>query len=577
MDALTYLALGLLAVLIIFFGISKITGDDDIFWHLATGKWVIEHRTIPAHDVFGLISQDQTWIPFEWGWDVVSYALYSLTGNYMGVQLLPVLIYLVIFTLLVSIMRKLKITPSLILLILLLTLIVSLDRLTPRPHVISLLGITLIIYLYTNSRYSVPRTIKRLWWLPVIFCLWTNAHPGVITGFLLLFILYLSEIVFFFAQRGKSTASVLYPLDVKSLLIMGTLVLLCAVGMMLNPQGISTFVYTYTHTQMKLLGVIREWSPPFGADTPSSGPLWAYKIMIVVGGVSIYYSIRRKDFLPILLYVAFGLFSLRAVRFMADFAIGTAIGTAAGLNEISRRYSRPLRFFVESKVLMVILILFMLFSIVTVPGNSFYDRINYYRRFGFGIDREFFSTHMMDFLKKNGIKGNVFNNLDIGGLLMWERFGEKNFIDSRNLSDDHAKEYYSILTMQPGFEEKLKRYDIDYVVLHLHDLLSSPNVMQLSLISYCSTHRDQWKLVYWDDRAFLYLKNVPKFNGVIRQYEYKMFDPYLYAFRRSEFDSLRTANPIVVQGEIRRKLTEDPEGKIANLLAQYVQSSDFKK
>lgn len=214
--ALTYLAFGLFAVLVIFLGISKITGDDDIFWHLATGKWIVENRMIPTHDVFGLISGQQTWIPFEWGWDVVTYTLYSiagqpdgvLAGNLHGIQLLPVLIYLVIFTLLVLIMRRLKITPSLILLILLLTLIVSLDRLTPRPHVVSLLGITLIIYLYTNSRYSVPRTLKRLWWLPVIFCLWTNAHPGVLTGFLLLFILYLSEIVFFLTQRGRTTRKI---------------------------------------------------------------------------------------------------------------------------------------------------------------------------------------------------------------------------------------------------------------------------------------------------------------------------------------------------------------------------------
>src|SRR5206468_121412 len=126
------------------------------------------------------------------------------------------------------------------------------------------------------------------------------------------------------------------------------------------------------------------------------------------------------------------------------------------------------------------------------------------------------------FLADHGIRGNAFNQLEIGGLLLWTQPGEKNFIDSRNLSDSLGREYYSLLLMQSGFEEKLNHYGVDYMVFHPFDLLTSPQIMKLTLISYCSTHRDTWKLVYWDDHSMLYLKDVPKFREVIDKYEYKL-------------------------------------------------------
>ena len=76
-----FLLISLFGILVIFSGISKITGSSDFFWHLATGKWIIEHRIIPDKDVFGFISEHQQWIPFEWGWDVLIYILFSEIGR----------------------------------------------------------------------------------------------------------------------------------------------------------------------------------------------------------------------------------------------------------------------------------------------------------------------------------------------------------------------------------------------------------------------------------------------------------------------------------------------------------------
>ena len=68
----------ILEILVFIFSSYKVTGDDDFFWHLATGRYVVENKVVPDKDVFGYVTAGNDWIPFEWGWDVIIFGLYSL-------------------------------------------------------------------------------------------------------------------------------------------------------------------------------------------------------------------------------------------------------------------------------------------------------------------------------------------------------------------------------------------------------------------------------------------------------------------------------------------------------------------
>ncbi|MEZ4823342.1 MAG: hypothetical protein R2942_13440 [Ignavibacteria bacterium] len=59
------------------------------------------------------------------------------------------------------------------------------------------------------------------------------------------------------------------------------------------------------------------------------------------------------------------------------------------------------------------------------------------------------------------------------------------------------------MAMRPGFENKLKSYDIDYSLYLAPDLVKAPAEMQQTIISYYSKHPEEWKLVFWDDKSFL--------------------------------------------------------------------------
>jgi len=52
----------------------------DLFWHLATGRWIVEHRALPLHDPFALASARVPWINGEWLFELVAYALHAVVG-----------------------------------------------------------------------------------------------------------------------------------------------------------------------------------------------------------------------------------------------------------------------------------------------------------------------------------------------------------------------------------------------------------------------------------------------------------------------------------------------------------------
>lgn len=52
----------------------------DFFWHLATGRWIVEHRALPLTDPFTTASDRTEWINGEWLFEVVLYGFERAVG-----------------------------------------------------------------------------------------------------------------------------------------------------------------------------------------------------------------------------------------------------------------------------------------------------------------------------------------------------------------------------------------------------------------------------------------------------------------------------------------------------------------
>jgi hypothetical protein len=55
-------------------------GDSDTYWHIATGRWIIAHHAISAHDVFSLSMPGAPWTSPEWLAEVLTAWLFDNFG-----------------------------------------------------------------------------------------------------------------------------------------------------------------------------------------------------------------------------------------------------------------------------------------------------------------------------------------------------------------------------------------------------------------------------------------------------------------------------------------------------------------
>ncbi len=533
--------------------------DDDFFWHLSTGKFISENGYVPDNDVFGYASPNTKWIPFEWGSDLLFYKLYQTTG-YSGIYIFRSIIFCLIFLIFFRLYEKFKVNTTITLLFSFLLLIGLFNRYSPRPHLFTYLFLTLLIYLLLTYRYiDREKYFKRLYILPVLFLLWGNLHPGVITGLIVLFLFLVSEFLTykFPAKFGNKDQIIISADNLKKLAIV---CVVSALVLLANPHGYNTYLYAYQHTNMKMLENIAEWLSPFSDKINSTFVITLYKIILLASLVVLYYAYKKKDLLFGLWTLFFAVYSVTAIRFTVDFELITIplliICTGLLLRKLHNQmvskilYGNPLK---------VVLILLFSYLAIQFQRDEFYISLQYNREAGLGISGRYFPLGLYKFVKENKIQGTPFNNFDTGGYMKWEMPDQKIFIDSRNLSDELFNEYNSILKMQSGFENKLDKYGVNQVIFFEPMLTRFPNTIKQNITEFLFNNKE-WSLVYFDDLSFLFLKRTPENAEIIAKYGYTVFNPYTALFNMPQFNSEVKNSPIAAQNEAKRKLAEEPNG-----------------
>ncbi len=54
--------------------------ESDLFWHLASGRWILGHGSLPRFDPFRFTSGGGSWIDHEWLFQVVAVAIHRWAG-----------------------------------------------------------------------------------------------------------------------------------------------------------------------------------------------------------------------------------------------------------------------------------------------------------------------------------------------------------------------------------------------------------------------------------------------------------------------------------------------------------------
>src|SRR6266536_2379604 len=63
-----------------FFFAARPISDPDFWFHLKTGEYILQNRTIPKADLFSFTNYGKPWVAHEWLSGAIFYAIYSRLG-----------------------------------------------------------------------------------------------------------------------------------------------------------------------------------------------------------------------------------------------------------------------------------------------------------------------------------------------------------------------------------------------------------------------------------------------------------------------------------------------------------------
>ncbi len=156
--------------------------DLDVWVHLRTGDWIVQHRAFPHTGLFSRTAGDRPWIAYSWGYEVLLSRVYAWFGV-MGIAIFETLMTMAVAYSVYWMVLRLS---GRFWLSCLLASAACFAFLIPayalRCCSMVLFTVTLTLILEANRSGRV----QLLYWLPPIFLLWSNLHIQFIYGIFVL-------------------------------------------------------------------------------------------------------------------------------------------------------------------------------------------------------------------------------------------------------------------------------------------------------------------------------------------------------------------------------------------------------
>ncbi len=157
--------------------------DTDTWWHMATGRWIVEQQQIPWVDPLAWHQQPTRWYAYSWLYGVVLYELFD-KASYSGIIIARTII-VAVSTLSVMLYLVRSSGPTLqTIIVALLTGTVLMMFAKERPWHFTIAFTTLTLWAVQSIR-ETGRIRRKLWLLP-LFALWANLHIQFVLGWLIL-------------------------------------------------------------------------------------------------------------------------------------------------------------------------------------------------------------------------------------------------------------------------------------------------------------------------------------------------------------------------------------------------------
>ena len=457
--------------------------DPDAYWHLATGKWIVENRALPATDPFSFpaLAQnpppgDAAWVRFMlrsyWLAQAGFYLVYEQYG-FGGLVVLRATVLTVAMAVVAGWMFRRRIPPLLALP--LIALCGPYLGLTPfkdiRPQMFTFVAIPLLVVLLEGvlRRRDAPPAGRGVQAgevaIVLLMALWSNLHGGVVLGNVIVILYAAAEIAShrFAVRQGRT------PQPVRRFLLLG---LASVAASLANPETYHSALFLFALETSNYGAIITEYLPPWVLTTRYHQPLVPLWGCLALGGAVHLLRYRHIPLRRHLLFLFLGLIALKSYRYTVFVVLVEPLFLGSGLRGLGAAVRELLPRLARAAIAVPLLAL-PLTAYAVRGALQGHQLLKFNRAVLFQ-----YPSGAVSFLRSHRVAGNCFNTYDWGGYLTWELYPEIRILyDGRSLIRevfDNAARVWEAAGSEAGhppeWRAHLDRWGVDLIVMNGADL-----------------------------------------------------------------------------------------------------------
>jgi hypothetical protein len=488
--------------------------DPGALWHIKVGEIILD-RGFPHTDPFTYTFEGHTWIPQQWGAEVLM-ALAHRAGGLDTLLLGFTALVAGLFTMIFRRATQAGMGPLLAGLVVGLSLFIGAFHYFVRPHMftIALLGWTMMCIVdFERGRCS----LWRLSGLIPLYVVWTNLHGGVLGGTMTFGLAVAGWGVLFLYERAATVREARSPIQSwRTAFLLVGIVIACGLTPFVNPFGMELLNTWQRIVGSKVLPQIVNEHMPLDPSSPLGQTIIAFGACYLIALAGVFPKVPRVSWLIPLAWFAL---SFKGIRQGPLFAITAAVALVdlwphTVWHRLLKKYGdgslahepelNPSRNVAWAAVpaLAVALAFVLQTSHRNVPVlGSGWAR----------LDPNFIPTELTGELQAYAARvppgTRIFNDANLGGYLIYHTPSLKIFMDDRcELYGDDEMQYYADTLglppeqLGPRFEEWASRLQFDRAVV----LTDPSGESQPPLEQYLASTPGKWRQVARAKRAVIF-------------------------------------------------------------------------
>lgn len=517
----SWLTILFVIVMLTVFSISfyAIRTSTDEWWHLRTGQYIVEHHSLPQHDIYDYTTLDMPWVNHEWLSQVIFYLVYDSVGI-KGFILFKSLVIIAAFAILFCAVYKRVNNPYIALFVTMIAALASRHTLYPRPTIFSYLLMASYLYLLYSITEKADKRIS--WWqialFPILMVFWVNLHGGAILGIILVGCFLVGNLI------SKINSKILKQSALEDRTkILAIILVLVLLASLVNPYGYKVFKLSVDVMKDRaLVESIGELKSPDFHYTHF------YEILILLMIIAFAWSLNAVTITDLILIFFFLHQSLNYVRHLPLFGIVAApiIGKhlaltwqhlwSRGKEPVSQAAEEPSDIMADlapvskperyawNKIILSGLIILVFCYVLFVEGQF---ALNIETIDGPGYRKRDYPVQASDFILANDFTGNMFNEINSSGYLMW-RLYPKHLLFTDNRFDifgsKFLKDFYAVTEVWDNWQQVLDKYKVNYLI-----------ISKDSMLDRALSKTAGWVKVYYDYGYVIYVKDIPENKELI--------------------------------------------------------------